>query len=913
MLASAPIGTVTFLFSDIEGSTKLWDSFPEQMQSALARHDLLMRKAIGGASGHVFKTIGDAFCAAFPTAHQALEAALAAQLALSSEKWPTETPIRVRIALHTGAAESRDDDYFGQPVNRVARLLATAHGGQTVLSQATYVLVRDTLPPSVTVLDLGAHRLKDLARPEQIYQLQHPALPETFPVLKSLNLQDNNLPQQVTSFIGREKDLAEISELMQKSRILTLTGAGGAGKSRLCLQAAAENMEQFPDGAWLVELAPLFEDSLVSQTVASLLGVTEKTGRNLTQSLTEHLAEKRTLIILDNCEHLINACASLAEAITRHCPGVLILASSREALGISGEQTYRVPSLSLPDLKQKQTPESLSQYEAVRLFIDRALLSRPEFTVTNQSAPALASICFRLDGIPLAIELAAARVKSLSVEEIDSRLDHRFRLLTGGSRTSMARQQTLRSLIDWSYDLLNDEEKNLLQRLSVFCGGWTLDDAEAVCDVEDLFVLDILTSLVDKNLVVAEEHGGKSRYRMLETIKEYARDRLTESGESETWQDRHLMRFLDLAEKAEPNYRGSDQQTWLKRIEAEEDNLRAALDWSEQRNGEEDFGLRLAGALMMFWFFRANWREALNHLTTLMDRFPARGPSRAKALNCAGAMSFKLGEIAAAKAFHTECLELRRELNDGSGVAASCGNLGMIAMGQGDFTGARNLFEEALKRFRELGQRSGIATVLLSLGETSHCEGDFATARTRYEESLALCKEANDLFGIFSAKGSLGWLASDEGSYEEARTMLTDTLQGSLDLKIRRGTAWTHSAFGLLALREGDVHEAQRELTQGLRLYQELSDRDGLHASLDGMGFVFAEMGDVVRAATLWGTAHAIREEIGVNLTPVQKREYDLRFSAAKALLSDEVEFDAAFTKGRELTVGEAIELAVSG
>jgi predicted ATPase/class 3 adenylate cyclase len=518
--ASPPTGTVTFLFTDIEGSTRIWEAHPDAMQVALAHHDAMVRKSIVAENGYVFKTVGDAFCAAFARGPEAVAAALRVQRALAAGPWPAATPIKVRIALHTGAVEARDQDYFGPPLNRVARLLATGYGGQTLLSQATYELCRDALPAGVSLRDLGAHRLKDLARPEQVYELAYPGYRDDFPPIKSLSTHPNNLPQQLTSFIGREKAIADVETLLRKARLVTLTGAGGSGKTRLSLQVAAEALAQFPDGAWFVELAPFSEPALVPQAVAAVLGIAEEGGRPISHTLAENLRSKRLLLLLDNCEHLRDACAVLADNLLRQCPDVRILASSREALGIAGEQTYRVPSMSLPDRTQAhvQTAQSLSTYEAVRLFIDRAVLLRPDFAVTNRNAPALASLCCHLDGIPLAIELAAARVRALSVEEIDGKLDERFRLLTGGSRTALPRHQTLRALIDWSYDLLRAPEQLLLQRLSVFTGGCTLAAAEQVCtggEVANGDVLDLLTSVADKSLVLADYGDGHSRYGML--------------------------------------------------------------------------------------------------------------------------------------------------------------------------------------------------------------------------------------------------------------------------------------------------------------------------------------------------------------------------------------------------------------
>lgn len=481
--SAMPTGTVTFLFTDIEGSTSHWDKHEEAMRPALRRHDALLHEAIATHNGFNFKTIGDAFCAVFATATDALEAALQAQRALTAQSWEGlgSNGICVRMALHTGAAEMRDNDYFGPPLNRVARLLSTGYGGQILLSQATHELVRDLLPAGVGMRDMGLHRLKDLGRAEQVYQLTTLDLLSDFPKLKSVDFWPNNLPQQTTSFIGREKELLAIKELLAKTRLLTLTGAGGAGKTRLALQVAADLLEGEENGVFLAEFASLSDPALVGQTVAQALDVREEANRPITQTLTEFLKPKKLLLLFDNCEHVLNEAARLADALLRACPGIRVLASSREGLNITGETTYRVPSLSLPDPKKPQTVESLNQYEAVRLFIERARAAQPNFVVTNQNAPAVAQLCHRLDGIPFAIELAAARVRAMSVEQISNRLDDRFRLLTGGSRTALPRQQTLRAMIDWSYDLLSDDEKTLLRRLSVFAGGWTLEAAEAVC------------------------------------------------------------------------------------------------------------------------------------------------------------------------------------------------------------------------------------------------------------------------------------------------------------------------------------------------------------------------------------------------------------------------------------------------
>ncbi|MEP6755135.1 MAG: tetratricopeptide repeat protein, partial [Chthonomonadales bacterium] len=736
-----PGGTVTFLFTDIEGSTRLWEEHPQAMRPALARHDALLRQSIEQYDGVVFKTIGDAFCAAFATAPDALAAALAAQLALHSEPWPEVLSIRVRMALHTGAAELRDNDYFGPPLNRVARLLSAGHGGQALVSAATQELVRDALPASCSLLSLGEHRLRDLGRPEMVFQLLHPSLTAEFPPIKSLDNPKlpNNLPQQLTSFIGREKDIAEVKALLGKTRLLTLTGSGGCGKTRLALQVAPEMLEDYPDGAWFVELASVSDPALVPQCVAQVLGVREEPGKPLVQILAEALKVKGLLLVLDNCEHLLAACAQLVNTLLRSCPGVRVLASSREGLGISGETVFRIPPLSLPDLKQTATPASLSTYEAVRLFVDRATATLPTFAVTDQSALALAQLCVQLDGIPLAIELAAARVRSLSVEDIKNRLDQRFRLLTGGSRTAQPRQQTLKALIDWSYDLLSEQEKIFLARLSVFAGGWTLAAAEKVCSgesIEDWEALDLLSSLVDKNLVLALEKDGSVRYRMLETVREYAAEKLLEAGQEQTLRIRHGDWFLELSEEAEPKLTGAEQGIWLNVLETEYSNLRAVLKWSMDTPQGSEVNLRLCGALWRFWWIRGyltegrDWSEA----SLALEYATGRTAARARVCYGVGVLATIQGNNGTARDYLEQSLEIRREIGDRQGIAASLNSLGNVARDQGDYAAARTYFEQSLEIRREIGDRHGVAISLHNLGSVTWKQGDYAAATACHEQ-----------------------------------------------------------------------------------------------------------------------------------------------------------------------------------
>ena len=876
-----PAGTVTFLFTDIEGSTKLWEQHPDAMRVALARHDVLLRQAIENNNGVVFKTGGDAFCVAFHTAPDALGAALTAQQALNSELWPDALSLRVRMALHTGATELRDNDYFGQPLNRVARLLGAGHGGQVLLSLPTEELTRDSLPPATTLKGIGEHRLRDLSRPESVFQLQHPDLPSEFPPLKSLDNPDlpNNLPLQLTSFVGREEEMATIESLLSKTRLLTLTGSGGSGKSRLSLQVAAEVLDQYPDGVWLVELAPLADPGLVPQTVASVLNLSEQAGKSYTQTLIESFKSKRLLLLLDNCEHVLSASAQLSDALLRACPHVKILASSREGLGIGGELTYRVPSLSLPDLKQKATIESVSQYEAVRLFVERALFHLPSFVVTNQNAPALASVCHRLDGIPLAIELAAARVRSLSVEEINNKLDNRFRLLTGGSKTALPRQQTLRALIDWSYDLLSAQEKVLLLRLSVFAGGWMLASAEQVGSgdsIEEWEVLDLLTSLADKSLVLAQTQGDTTRYGLLETVRQYARDRLAESGESLVVRANHAHYFLTLAEEVKPKLWGSEQAQWLEVLEKEHDNLRQALtlyaEDVEKDTEAGEKGLRLAADLKEFWWTRGHLSEGRECLSALLAHpgGQARTNARADALNGAGNLAYMQGDYGGARVLFEESLSIYRGLGDNGGIATSLGNLGNVAEAQGNYDGARVLNEESLAMFRDLGYKWGIAYALNNLGNVAYAQDDYAQARVLHEESLSLSRELGYKWGMAWSLLTQGDAAQAQGDYAQARVSLEECLAIAREMGDRR-----ISAYGLEALASLAIHETDAE-----------------------------------RCARLWGAAAALRESIGSPLSPAGREKQEREMTDAREDSGADA-FAAAWAQGQEMTMEQAISYAL--
>ena len=584
VMAAAPTGTVTFLFTDIESSTHLWERSPDAMRSALARDDDIVRRAIDANGGYVFSTGGDGFAAAFQRTTSAVEAAAIAQRALEAQVWPDDIRLRIRIGIHTGECTERDGDYFGSAVNRAARLMGIAHGGQTVMSSA----VQEILPPDVPVLDLGEHRLRDLAQPEHVFQLCDPGSDFEFPPLRSLEAYPTNLPVQSTEFVGRGVEMAELEKALAESRMVTLTGVGGVGKTRLAVQVAADVLPSFPDGAWIAELGGTRDAAAIEEAACTALGVPQQPGEAIRESLTSFLHNKRLLLVLDNCEHLLDPASKLADEILRRAQGVTVLATSREPLRVGGEHVVAVPSLGLPD--EDALALAQAESDAVHLFVQRAQSARSGFSLNQDNAQAVFQLCRRLDGIPLAIELAAARVRSMAPSEIAARLDQRLRLLTGGARTAVDRHQTLRRAIDWSYDLLEPEERTLLGRLAVCAGGLDLAAAEEMGSggsIDSLDVDDLLGRLVDKSLVTSVDMGDTTRYRMLETVREYALERFEATGETAQMRGRHAGHYALFATQAGQGLKGPDERTWLKAVEEELDNLRTAVDWSLASEGAE--------------------------------------------------------------------------------------------------------------------------------------------------------------------------------------------------------------------------------------------------------------------------------------------------------------------------------------
>ena len=839
-MENLPSGTVTFLFTDIEGSTRLSQQYPKDMPALLARHHEILHKSIKRYNGYLFEIIGDALYSAFHSATDALNAAIDAQRQLQTEAW-SPAPVKVRMGIHTGTAYLNETQaptvYSGYATLALTqRITSSGHGGQIILSGATRELIRDSLPADSELLYLGEKRLKDLLRPEHLYQLNASGLAANFPPLRTLDSFQHNLPLQLTTFIGREHEMIEIKHELELHRLVTLTGSGGTGKTRLSLQVAAELLEKFDHGIWFVELAPLTDPDLIPQIIVTAIGISEQAGKPPLELLKEYLHERQALIVLDNCEHLIEACAKVVNELLNTAPNLKILASSREALGVKGEASYPVPTLSLPDMKHLPVMEQLSQYEAVRLFIDRALLVAPHFVVDKENAPFIAQICCRLDGIPLALELAAARVKMLSVEQISKRLDDRFHLLTGGARTALPRQQTLRALIDWSYDILSESERLLLCRLSIFAGGWTLEAAEEICagqngtpyseSISAYDVLDSLTQLVNKSLVdvVEQPHDRKTRYRMLETIRQYAREKLLEAGGGETIRQKHLAYFVDLAERAEPNLRSFDMITWLDRLEAELDNIRTALERAAK--SEIEAQLRLSSALLWFWHIRGHKREGIDWLEHELaieaaergDRplLPERAVIRGKALNAAGFL-------------------LRMIRNDKKSIERS---------------------KEALAIFQQLGSRGnlGMGNALLNLADMAGYQGDLKRAGALAEESLQLLRETADKFSIAQCLDFLAWLKWAEGDSNEVKALLEEDLSLRKDIGDKDGIAQVLSRLARLVFLQGDLSQSIALYEESLALFREVGNEWV-------RGLILADLARVVQAQGDYGKATQILEE----------------------------------------------------
>jgi len=932
-MSTPPTGTVTFLFTDIEGSTRLAQQFPDNWDAASRRHDAILRHAIESHHGYVINRVGDAFCVAFPTASDGLQAALAAQRALQAEAWG-ESQIRVRMGLHTGAAEAQDGDYRGYlTLAHVQRVMSSAFGGQILASNATTGLLSGQLPTGVTLRDMGAHHLKGLPNPEHLWQIIAPDIRTEFPALQTLHAVRTNLPVQLTSFIGRKEQIAEAKRLLSVTRLLTLTGAGGTGKTRLSLQVAGEVLDTFKDGVWFVELAPIADPGLVAPAIVHALGLSEAPGKPVRETLQDYLREKDLLLVLDNFEQVIEA-ATLVKSLLTTAPKLNVLISSRTLLRIAGEREYAVPLLALPDPNHLPPLAQLTQYEAVRLFIERAQAVKSDFVITNDSAPAVAEICYRLDGLPLAIELAAARVRLLPPQKMLAQLNNKLKILVSAARDLPARQQTLRGAIDWSFNLLAPGQQTLFRRLAVFVGGATLEAIEAICNAHaDLAVFDDVESLVDKSLLKQNDRNGEPRFWMLGMIREYAREKLTDADELTRLRDRHLHYFLGLAEGgrapsslASPSTLNSLE---LNSLESEDDNLGAALEWGLEQH--PDLSLRLAGALGGFWMVRGNLTTGRHWLTASLANVAAaptaaaeaelgRQAARALALGWAGSLANLQGDPKMARPLLEEAVNLSRQLGDRQRLEMSLTMLSLTAFFLDDIRVARAALEESIELGRALDNKFDLATALAFF---SHAvfrgSGDLEEARPYFDEAVRLGREIGDEVRIADTLNNWGLTAFGAGEYEEARR----SFQESMAIYEAAGNAQfvniSRSGLADVARREGDHDKAGALYCESLAEWLRLGNRGAMARVMECLAFMAKVQAQVRagdqplaslrRAALLLGAADALRTISGNPMTGAEREEYDLEVAGLRAML-DAAALSSAWEDGRRLPPEQAIGLA---
>jgi predicted ATPase/class 3 adenylate cyclase len=935
--------TATFLMTDIEGSTRLWEEQRAEMAVALELHDALLRAAVQEAGGSVVKTTGDGLLAAFDRPEAALTAAVEGQRALDRQAWPATGPLRVRMAIHSGSAEIRGGDFFGPTLNRVARLMAIGHGGQVLVSSATSSLVADDLPPDCELIALGDHRLRDLDRPEHVFQLVATGLRREFPPLRTVGQHPTNLRPQVTSFVGRARELADLRRLLADNRLVTLVGVGGTGKTRLELQVATDTLDRYPDGAWLVELASISDPDLVAPEVGRALAVQPQPGQPVTDTIIDHLRAKEMLLLLDNCEHVLEATADTAHRMLRSCPDLHLLASSREPLGVEGEIVFAVPSLALPapadelevrEMVDDAKIELAAQSEAVRLFVDRATATLPTFTLERSNVRAVIDICRRLDGIPLALELAAARVNVLSPDEIAQGLDDRFRLLTGGRRTAVPRQRTLQALIDWSWELLDDNDQRLLRRLSVFAGGWTLEAAAAVTGGQDdaagspagtsrLDTLDGLGRLADRSLVVVT-HGAATRYGMLETIREYARDRLEESGEASELRARHLAWFQRLAVGAEAGLEGRDMAVWLERLDTESDNVRAALDRAFETDPQA--ALEMAVGLSVYWNLRLIGSEGHDRMSQAVDTArtwrssgaPSSNAERsalaARVLSHAAQVQASYTGRRASAALNEEAATMARESGDPAVLAGALAELAFAQVAVDGSIPPDGPEREAATAALALAEQHGDwyrASVIAAAFAIAESTVDPAATEAWLDRADEAARRTGNPFALANIIGVRGRVASRAGRLAEAERSFVETRAQYRAMGDRRFERVLTSELAHVLRRDGRLDEAETEYRETIRGWQHSGNAGAVANQLECFGLIAEARGQGARSARLLAAAQALREAAQAPMTDFEQGEYEAALGRLRAEVDEEV-LAAAWAEGRLMTVEEAVAFALS-
>jgi len=907
------VETYTFLFTDIEGSTALLRRMRESLYAqVLADHRSLIRSGLAAHGGREVDTQGDGLFAVFSSLSACLAAVIDMQKALDAHAWPAGEHVRVRMGIHTGEASQTATGLIGLDVHRAARVAAVGYGGQVLLSEAAATLVRDGIPAQAALKDLGVHRLKDLGRPERIFQLQAPGLPAEFPPLRSLAnpALPNNLPAQLSTFVGRARELSEVRVLVESSRMVTLIGAGGCGKTRLSLQVAAEMLDGTGDGVWLVELAAVADPDAVPAVIAEALGIAPQARRETLEALLDALAPQDILIVLDNCEHLIDACAKTADALLRRCPRVHLVATSREPLGINGETIYRVPSLSLPASGGSAAAESS---DAIALFVDRARAQGAGLTVDEDTLPVIASVCQRLDGLPLAIELAAARLRSLSLNGLHDRLDQRFRLLTGGSRTALPRQQTLRAAVDWSHSLLTGAEQSLLRRLSVFAETFDLDAAEAVCGFGDIAVFDVaelLGALVDKSLVVAEPAGGALRYRLLETIREFAAERLAEAGQDEaaTVAAAHSQHYVSVAEAANPHLKGSGQGHWFARLDADQANLRRAARYASGVPDGTEQVLRLVAALDRYWMARSRGAEALALLAPALERPDARAdPVLFGHALVVATLVARVSDIASARRYGEQAVEFARQLADDRLLIPALSLLSSVYYFAGETERGLPLGQEAVERARPLGDE---VLLVEALSGYLMCIDLIDPVRSGelFDEAIACTERSGDLLFACIMHNNAGAHALRVGDIPATRAHLEAAAQAALAYGEKSDTVAVN--LGWVRRHDGDPGGAWSSFEAALRISRRTGERFGIAYAVLGLACLAADAGEWSRACVLHGIAQAALDRTG---EPWQEPELRYRresLAQVRVHLSQE-QSDRDYARGLALSLDGIADLAL--
>jgi len=898
-----PSGTVTFLFTDIEDSTRLWQEQPEAMAQAHELHDRILHEAVTANHGYVFQIVGDSFSVAFHNAHDALLATLTAQRELLNQQKNSPLKIKARMGLHSAAAEIRADGKYDGYVTLAStqRVMSVAHGGQTLLSQATFDLLAK-LPDGISLTDLGEHQLKSLRAPLHLYQLTAPDLPRKFPPLQTLESHPNNLPLQLTSFIGREKQLDDVTRLITTNRMITLIGPGGTGKTRLSLQLAEAQLLHFKHGVWFIELAALSDATYIVSTIASAFNLREVQGIDLHTILTDYLRGKQLLLVLDNCEHLVETSAKLADQLLHECPALKIIASSREALGVDGETVYRVPSL--------------KDDEASRLFIERATKADSRFQVTESNASYIAQICSRLDGIPLAVELAAARVKLFSPQQIAERLDDRFKLLTGGSRTALPRQQTLRALIDWSYQTLNENEQRTLRRLAVFSGGWTFEAAESV--VGESEAMDGLAGLVNKSLVNVEEQEGVSRYSFLETIRQYASEKLSESDEAIQTRDKHFDFFVEFAIQISDRLINERAKKWADLLDLENDNLRSALKWGMERHLLNV--VPLLRCLADFWLahgYLTEGQEWGELILQKLERYPENGAevdlARAYAHRVVAILSNNQGNHVFAREHIEQAIPLFQRSGETKDLTRSLIILTTSSAYSGDIEKAFEAIHEGIRKSREAGLKFETAWGLEVLSQLTFVARGLSAAQeidAYMQESIRLLEEIDHPWKTTTTNEYLARRAYAQGDIETARKHANEVLAnfqeaGSIFLATNYRSDMAHALR-----RTGHLDEALHIYRETIVAYQDYGHRGAIAHQLECFAYISIAQEQGERAVKLLSAANALRERVNSRRTPQEQMEYEKSIADLQIGL-EEGKFKECWAEGQTMTIEQAVELAL--